>query len=93
MLFELDFDMCVHLHLTFFLSLEPTQHTNTNTNEERTAGMLLNIFQPEASSRARMPRGSDEPSALASGLVGGMSYVFFVSPDELDGGLTPPGDV
>ena len=38
-------------------------------------------------------RGSDEPSALASGLVGGMSYVFFVSPDEIDGGLTPPGDV
>ena len=33
------------------------------------------------------------PSALASDLVGGMSYVFFVSPDELDGGLTPPGDV
>ena len=38
-------------------------------------------------------RGSDEPSALASGLVGDMSYVFFVSPDDLDGGLTPPGDV
>ena len=38
-------------------------------------------------------RGGDEPSALASGLVGDMSYVFFVSPDDLDGGLTPPGNV
>ena len=38
-------------------------------------------------------RGSDEPSALASELVGGMFYVFLVSPGELEEGLTPPGDV
>ncbi len=54
--------------------------------------MSTYTYRQEAGQRQSI-RGSDEPSALASGLVGGMSYVFFVSPDELDGGLTPPGDV